>query len=396
MYICGIVCEYNPFHLGHRYQIDRIRELLGEDTAIVCVMSGDFVQRGEAAAFSKYDRARAAAAGGADLVIELPLPWSISSAEGFARGGIGALGALGMVTHVAFGSECGELSALEHTTGILLSSGFDEKLREELGRGVSYAAARQAALTRLAGEAAAKPLSSPNDILAVEYLKALRMQKLSMKAIAIRRSGAAHDSSEDDAMPSASFLRGKLAAGEDVSRYLPASTARLLAEGEGYADRIRLETALLSRLRFLREADFAAVPDAAEGLHNRLYRAAHTEPALQDVISAAATKRYPEARIRRMLLCAALGVRAGDPAGTPPYLRVLAANSVGLSVLRGAEKAASVPLISKPSKLRELGGEAEHIFELGAAASDLFGLCLTDADAARGDRDWRRGPAILP
>ena len=396
MYICGIVCEYNPFHLGHRYQIECARHTLtGEDTGIVCVMSGDFVQRGEAAAFSKFDRARAAVAGGADLVLELPLPWSLSSAEGFARGAVGALSALGTVTHLAFGSESGRLDMLERTARLLALPEFDEYVREALRSGVSYAAARQNALARLGGEEAFAAVDAPNDILAVEYLKALHTLPAKMQPLAVLRRGAAHDSGEESAMPSASFLRSRLEAGEDITPYMPAQAFAALQSGEGPLDRTKMETALLSRLRFLPADAFAVLPDAAEGLHNRLYRAVRTEATLNNIIAAAATRRYPQARIRRMLMCAALGVRAGDNAGIPPYLRVLAANKRGLEILRTAEDTAALPLIAKPAKLRETGGEALRIFELGAAAADLYGLCLADTAAARGDRDWRHSPAVI-
>ena len=396
MYICGIVCEYNPFHLGHRYQIERVRHTLaGEDAGIVCVMSGDFVQRGEAAAFSKFDRARAAVAGGADLVLELPLPWSLSSAEGFARGAVGALGTLGTVTHLAFGSESGKLDMLERTARLLALPEFDGYVREALRSGVSYAAARQTALARLGGEEAFAAVDAPNDILAVEYLKVLHALPAKMQPLAVLRRGAAHDSGEESAMPSASLLRRKLEAGEAIAPYMPAAAFAALQSGEGPLDRAKMETARLSRPRFLPQEAFAALPDAAEGLHNRLYRAVRTEATLYDIIAAAATKRYPQSRIRRMLMCAALGVRAGDNAGIPPYLRVLAANKRGLEILRAAEESAALPLIAKPAKLREAGGEALRIFRLGAAAADLYGLCLTDTAAARGDRDWRRSPAVI-
>ena len=396
MYICGIVCEYNPFHLGHRYQIECVKRALGDgETGIVCVMSGDFVQRGEAASFTKFDRARAAVAGGADLVLELPLPWSLSSAEGFARGAVGALGALGTVTHLAFGSESGKLDMLERAAQTLALPEFDEHLRAALRSGVSYAAARQTALARLGGEEAFDAVGAPNDILAVEYLKVLHTLPAKMQPLVVERRGAAHDSDAPCAMPSASFLRARLEAGEDIGAYMPEQAFAALQSGEGPISRTKMETALLSRLRFLPPEAVAALPDAGEGLHNRLCRAAHTEPTLREIIAAAATKRYPNARIRRMLMCAALGIRAGDNAGIPPYLRVLAANAAGLKILRDAQPHAALPIVTKPAKLRETGGEALRIFELGAAASDLCGLCLEDTDAVRGDRDWRRSPAVI-
>ena len=394
MNICGIVCEYNPFHNGHAYLISEVRQRLGADTGVICAMSGDFVQRGEAAVFDKHDRARAAVLGGADLVLELPLPWSISSAEGFARGAVGLLGATGLVTHLAFGSESGDAELLRELAALLTEPETDLLIREELSTGISYAAARQKALEKRCGHAVPQ-LASPNDILAVEYLKAVRMQNLALTPIAVRRIGAAHDSDEEAAYPSASLLRQKLRAGEDVSSFLPAEVWSALRAGCGPADPERIETALLSRLRFLPEQAFAELPDAGEGLYHRIFRAAHTEPTLEAVLDAAASKRYPRARLRRICLCAALGVKAGDNAGIPPYLRVLAANARGLMLLRKMEETCALPVVTKPGKVRGLDTACQTLFELCAAGSDFYHLGFCEQSARRGDRDWKTGPAIV-
>lgn len=165
----GIVAEYNPFHSGHRYQIRKIREIFGAETPVAAVMSGDFVQRGEAASYDKFTRAEAAVRGGVSLVIELPLPWSLSSAESFARGGVGLLGAAGVIDALSFGSESGDLSALEKTAAVLDTPEFAEALKRELTGGTPFAAARARAARALLGESAAV-LDTPNDLLAVEYI----------------------------------------------------------------------------------------------------------------------------------------------------------------------------------------------------------------------------------
>ena len=395
MNICGIVCEYNPFHAGHRHLIDAVRRTLGADCAVVCVMSGDFVQRGEAAAFLKHDRARAAVAGGADLVLELPLPWAIAPAEGFARGAVGALGATGVVTHIAFGSECGDLPLLQDTAGALLRPDFDALLRSAMAEGLPYAAARQQAVGIRTG-GSAEVLRQPNDILAVEYLKVIRSRGLPMIPIAVKRQGGGHDTGEEDACPSAAFLREKLRAGADISPWMPAPSARALAEGEGPVDPASVETAILSRLRFVPEEAFTALPDISEGLERRIYPIARTAPTLDAAVEEASGKRYPKARVRRIMLAAALHVRAGDAAGIPPYLRVLAANGKGLALLRQMEQTAALPVLTKPAHVRTLGGEAERIFTLTAAGADLACLGLADAARRGGDRDWRAAPAICP
>ena len=394
MKICGIVCEYNPFHNGHRYLIDECRRLLGENSAVVCAMSGDFTQRGEAAAYMKHDRARAAVAGGADLVLELPLPWSLGGAETFARGAVGLLGATGIVTHLCFGSESGDLPLLRTTAETLLRPELDALLRAAMADGTPYAPARQKAVETLTGKPAAA-LTQPNDILAVEYLKTLARQGLSMEPVAVCRRGAGHDTAEESEIPSASLLREKLRAGESIRPWMPEKAFAALEEGEGPVDPTVIETALLSRLRFLPEAAFAAAPDVSEGLENRIYRAVRTEPTTEAIVEAASGRRYPKARIRRICACAALGVRAADAAGIPPYLRVLAANERGLALLRGMEGHAGLPVLTKPAHVRELGERAERVFTLGAGAADLCALGLCSSAQRAGERDWRSTPVIL-
>jgi predicted nucleotidyltransferase len=173
MPIAGIIAEYDPLHAGHLYQISRVRDLLGADTPIVCAMSGNFVQRGGFAIVRKHVRAEAAVRSGADLVLELPLPWAISSAEGFGLGGAEVLARTGIVTHLAFGSECADAERLKRAAQALGAPEFPDLLRKELAAGDSFAAARQRAVEKIADTGTAGVLGSPNNILGVEYCKAL-------------------------------------------------------------------------------------------------------------------------------------------------------------------------------------------------------------------------------
>lgn len=423
MAIVGIVAEFNPFHSGHLYHIERSRALAQAD-GVVCVMSGDFVQRGDSAVFSKQVRAEAAARSGADLVLELPLPWALSSAEGFARGAVGLLGSLGIVTHLSFGSECGNLNALRDVAEALLSPGADAAIRRALDSGVSYAQARQTAVEELAGEEA-KLLETPNNILAVEYLKALISQELPIRPLTVKRLGPAHDGAPACAAPpdapdmdavgeapgaggetasgrnfrSASALRDMLAAGEDISPYVPEYANLVLQDamrrGLGPVTAECLETALLSRLRLLGEDIYAHVPGAAEGLENRLCRAAWSEPTVSAVLEAAKTKRYAMSRLRRMLFCAALGVTEGLSDGLPPYARVLAVNERGREILREMYGRATVPIVVKPAAIRELGERCADIFTLGALAHDFYALGYPALAARRGGEDWRLSPVLV-
>ena len=397
MNICGIVAEYNPFHAGHAYHIEQTRAQLGGETAIICAMSGNFVQRGEAAVLSKNARAEAAVKSGADLVLELPLPWAISSAEGFARGAVELLAATGVVTHLSFGSESGDIAALQAAEALLRRPEFQELLAAELSTGISFAAARQAALAKIDSDCAGM-VSTPNNILAIEYLKAIAEKNLPLQPLTVARAGAGHDSAAEDAMPSASYLRARLAAGERVETCLPEASAcvlrREMEAGRAPVLMEYLETAILSRLRMLPKSAFSALPDAAEGLDNRLYKAVHSECSVQGILEAAKSKRYAMSRLRRMLLCATLGVTADDSKGTLPYLRVLAANERGLAVLREMRGRSKLPVITKPAEIHALDARARHIFEVETAATDFYVLGFADAQQRRPALDWQLSPYI--
>ena len=394
--VIGIVAEYNPFHNGHARLIEQTRAQLGAVCPVVCVMSGDFVQRGGPAVYSKFARAEAAVRCGADLV--LPLPWSLSSAEGFARGAVGLLGSLGVVTHLSFGSECGELDPLQRVAEALLDPLLGEDLRAELRSGIPFAAARQQAVARRVG-ALAELLQAPNNILAVEYLKAIYDQRLEMHPLTVLRTGAQHDRFAEGNIRSASELRMRIGAGEDVSAFLPRAAAETFARektrGRGPVLPEALESALLSRLRMLPQTVYNALPGATEGLGNSLYRAAHEEPTLDGVLAAAKSKRYALARIRRMTMCAALGVTAGMDGGTPPYARVLAIGAQGRELLRAIDMRASVPVITKPAAGRSLPGPAGEIFALTADAHDLYVLGCPAREERRCGGDWRASPFVL-
>ena len=396
----GIVCEYNPFHKGHLYQIEALRQSVGEDVAVVCAMSGDFVQRGEAAVFDKFARAEAACKCGASLVLELPLPWCLSSAEGFARGAVGLLGAMGCEA-LCFGSESGELEGLEQLAELLLAPAFNESVRARLARepNLSYAAARQLEAEAAIGEAV-ELLERPNDILAVEYLKAVRTLGLSMRPLPVLRKGSGHDrDAAQGEMRSASEIRRRMAAGASVEDDIPAAAyavyARELGKGRAVLKTAALETAMLSRLLLLSAEDFASLPDAADGLGNRLYRAVRENGGLDAILTAAKTRRYALARIRRLCLCACLGVREGMAVGFPPYARVLAADGKGRAYLRQRSGEGEIPLVTRLAAVRALAADSAALFELGARAHDFYTLGFENRGGISPDEDWRTGPSIV-
>ena len=392
----GIVCEYNPFHRGHLYQIGESRRLSG-DALIVCVMSGDFVQRGEAALFTKFARAEAACRSGADLVFELPLPWCLSSAERFARGAVGILSAVGC-DMLSFGSECADLALLSRLAAADSDPEMRDQIRERLNAeaSLSYAQARQQVLFAHMGNDAAV-LSSPNDILAIEYLKAIRGIAPEIEALCIPRIGAEHDVRSEGAFRSAMDLRESLERGEQIASAIPTAAwavfEKELAVGRR-RDAARLELALRSRLLCLSPSDFDALPDADDGAGRRLYKSLCTGDSLEECVRSASTKRYSRARMRRILLCAALGVHAEDALQAPPYARLLSCSERGRAYLGQASNSFTIPLLTKPAAARRMDEESERIFELGASAHELYRLqFVTDDDKAWGT-DWRTGPYV--
>ena len=350
----GIIAEYNPFHKGHAAQLRLLRERFGPDCRLVVALGGCFTQRGEAALFTKYARAEAAVRCGADLILELPLPWAASSAEGFARGGVGVLHALGCVDALAFGSECADLEKLAKIADLTADKAYDARLREALPE-----------------------LEARNDILGVEYLRALKARGSGIAPLPLPRFGE---------FPPASALRKKA----DFFPDLPQAAAEVFrreaalgrrAEGE------RLDAAILARLRSMTETELAALPGASEGLENRLKKASLTAGTVEELVAHTTTKRYPAARIRRMALAALLGIPAGLEKGTPPYLRVLGLNEKGAALLHDAHPA--LPVITKPADGR---GE---IFELEARSCGIYALAFPDPAQRRGDMDYKATPFVL-
>ena len=361
-------------------------------------MSGDFVQRGEAALFDKFTRAGAACRAGANLVVELPLPWCLSSAEGFASGAVAMLAALGCDT-LAFGSESGDGEALDRLAAYLVSSGAitDIRKRMDADASLSFARARQLSAQDALGDAALF-LNNPNDILGVEYLKAIKTSGADMKPLVIRREGGGHDSRGEGAFCSAMQLRETIQAGKDPAAYIPAcamAVYRSAMEAGKIRDDRLLETALLSRLYSVRPEAFDKLPDAGGGAGRRLYKAVLNGGGMDQIVAAAGSKRLTAARMRRMLLCAALGLCAEDTKGAPPCLRILAADEKGRALLRERSADSPIPVLTRPAAVRALGGRAERIFTLGADAHNLYSLGQMSWAGMHPDADWRRNPIIV-
>lgn len=395
MDVIGVVAEYNPFHLGHAYQLQQGRQLFGKDSAVVAVMSGNFVQRGEAAVFPKHVRAAAAVRCGCDLVIELPLPWALSSAEGFARGGAGLLCALG-VDAISFGSESGNLDGIQTLARALLCPETMQAVREALKQGGSFAAARQSVLAQQLGEGLANCIAQPNDLLAVEYCKTILQRRPEMRLLPVLRKGAAHDAAAGEGFQSASALRTVLRGHGSLRGLVPEEAAQQYeAFPQGVLRQERLETAMLSRLRWLKPDDFSALPDAGEGLDRRFARACAEGGSLEEIYRRTKSKRYALSRIRRMALCVTLGIQKGMAGGIPPYARVLAANATGRALLRQWSETVDLPILTKPASVRRLSRSAQSLLALECAATDLYVLGWDRTECRRGGNEWRISPVML-
>ena len=384
MRVAGIVAEYNPFHNGHALHIEKTREPNKgcEATHVVAVMSGSFVQRGEPAVMTKFDRAKAALAGGVDLVMELPTPWCLSSAEKFATGAVSLLNALGCVDYLSFGSEIGEIEPLEKVVAVMETPRFASLLKYHLGLGISFAEASQKSLAEIAGKKVAAVLDTPNNTLGIEYLKALKFTHSSIKPFTVARHGSAHDSlTPIGNTASATYLRTLLTSDRLLNTlpYMPAGCAALLSAaaeaGHTAANMTVFDRAVLAQLRRLSLADWQANPLISEGLENRFYTAVREASSLAELEERTKAKRYPLTRIRRIIWSAFLGITGAYTEQQPPYIRVLAANERGKEILSAAKP--TLPLLHRAAQVSGLNEQAKQIWQLETRATDLHALTLS-------------------
>ena len=380
MKITGIVAEYNPFHTGHGYQIAQTRARFDEKIGVVAVMSGNWVQQADSAVADKWTRARLALLGGADLVLELPTVWATASAERFARGAVSLLHHTGVVDHLSFGSEDGEIEPLKKAADALDSPEFQAGLSRHLEQGMSFPAARQRAVEQLLGEGAS-PLSSPNNNLGIEYLRSLNALGSTITPLTILRKGAAHNAISTDApeFVSATHIRTCLKAErrEDIFPYLvQGDQSPLFQENMQFSSLKLAERAILARIRAMRAEDWARLPDSsqAEGLPQRLEKAGGQCTSVEHFLTLVKTKRYTHARLRRLVLWAYLGLTADLIPETPSYLRVLGFNRTGQEILKAMKQSASLPLITKPAHARELPQPGRALFEL---ESTMNACCIS-------------------
>lgn len=333
--ITGIICEFNPFHSGHRYLIDTVRN---HSDGVVCVMSGNLVQRGEFAVYDKFTRTQSALENGADLVIELPCVYSVMSANGFAKYAVQILEATGIVDEIAFGAECDNIEELKEIAEKVKSC--EEEIKNKMKQGLSYPCARKEVVGN-------NLLDTPNNILAIEYLSET---KLPCKAV--KRIGKGHDT--DDREYSASAIRKEL-------------------NPEDICSLKNCEVAVLSKLRTMSKDDFLKIEDVSEGLENRIVEAIRSSTSLEEIYDKIKTKRYTHSRIRRIIIRAYLDI-TNEYTKIVPYIRILGFNDKGKELLSEMKKKANLPIISRYGDIKDLSADAKRLFELECKCTDLYNL----------------------
>jgi len=386
MKICGIVAEYNPFHNGHKFQIEETKKRYGA-THIVAVMSGNFTQRGDVAVFDKYKRAETALKNGVDLVIELPVAYALASAEQFALGAVALLRDLGCVDMLSFGSECGDIELLHETAGAVMYAQEHEDFFRYMRAGYTFPAALQKTIETYYEDDIMATLTEPNNTLAVEYLKAVNELGCAFEPVTIGRFGASHDSDESsDGYASASKIRKHILSGEDYSAYVPELT------NADFADIRNLETAILAKIRTMTKKDLEKVPNVLMGLENRIYKAAKVSTNLAELYMLIKTKRYTMARIRRIILSAFIGIRKTDLKKNPSYIRILGMNGAGREILAKADT--KLPMDTSLKALAAAGDRQKRQAFLEETAGNLYALAFEKKKVC--GLEYTSKPIILP
>lgn len=370
MKIAGVIAEYNPFHSGHAYQLQRTRELTGCDYIVVC-MDGSYTQRGTAACLSKWERARTALLCGADAVFELPALFAVRTADVFARGGVAVLGGLGTDV-LSFGSETDDPDLLSRLAQVREHEPdcVSEVVRESLKKGMSHARSWGCAVSEYLGVDAAL-LNAPNMILGAEYIRAIRRLGFGMDICPVLRRGDYHDPSLiGDGFASATAIRAAMAEGRtsDALQSVPAAAGDILKSASPMH---APDDLLLARLRTMSESEIAALPDVSEGLERRVKQAAESAATLEQLVDSVKCKRYTRARLSRLTAHALLNLtyELANAHPAPTYARLIGMRADAKPLLAELKKRAQLPIVSDPTKLRN-----DPIFALECRATDLRAL----------------------
>lgn len=419
MKVLGVVTEYNPFHNGHKYHIEKSKEITGCQ-ATIAVMSGHFLQRGEPALLDKWRRGEMAIHSGVDLVIEIPTVYACSTAEFFSYGSLQLLNGTGIVTDLSFGSEHGELPLLQHIAEILVKSPkkYEHYLKTALDKGCLFPVARSKALGLYINEEKSfdqarageleKVLKSPNNILAIEYLKNIIRTKSPIKPHTIQRISASyHDRSIQGSIASATAIREHLRSGKDIgilAGVLPGASYNLLEsairEGAAPIFTHHFQDILLALLRRSAPRDLQSIFDVKEGIENRLYEGGKRSSSMEELLESVKTKRYTYTRIQRILMHLLLDLRREDllrynQKGGPKYLRILAFNDRGRSLLKKMKKESTLPIITNLKHYQPESPLEKSMLEYDLRATDLFTLAMTNSGVKTHDLEYKKRPHYI-
>lgn len=367
----AIISEFNPFHNGHKYLVDAVKQKTGE--GVVAVMSGSFVQRGEAAIADKLWRARAALENGVDLVLELPTVYAVANAQRFACCGVEIAKSLDCVNYLAFGCETDDISLLSKAAGCVDNAKVQSLVAKQMKEGGYYPRAFENAVREVLGAEVADVFKTSNNILALEYLRALNGSKI--KPLPIKRTGADHDSLEaSESIASASYIRKLLLSGENAECFAPTLPTKI-------ARPQNLERAVLYKLRSMSTEDFASLPDVKEGLENRLAEAVLRCNCVREIVDAVKTKRYTHARIRRIITCAFLGITEGLQNTPCDYLRVLGFTAEGQKMLKNCR----LEVITSVAKALKSGTINTELLKKDVLATDILALAYDKPCGCKAD-----------
>ena len=394
MKLMAVICEYNPFHNGHAYQLRKQKEALHCD-GVICLMSGSFVQRGEPAVFDKWARSEMALRSGCDLVLELPVLYSLQSAEGFATGAVSLLSKLGFEGYLCFGSETGDLELLTSVTKASDTPAFQNSVKGFLETGISYPKACAMAL-----ESVCQTPLLANDMLGIEYIKAIRKLGASLTPAVLQREQGMHDETEPDGnFLSATGIRQRHLSGEDVSAFMPpeafAILSREITAGRGPVTTEMLGPLLCAALRLSEKETLSRISGVSEGLENRLVDAAEEFRSFSDLAMAAKTKRYPYTRLCRVLLKVLLGITQEDEAFSPAYARILGVGEKGGEVIKQLQKTTAIPLLNKVAAASFSDEAAKRLFALDVKATDLYALLYPQKNTGKSGMDFYRSPVVF-
>ena len=376
MNVVGVIAEFDPFHNGHEYLLVKAKSLTGANHA-VAVLGGDFKQRGDVSMLPKSAKTECALLCGFDLVLELPTSFALASAERFAFGGVSVLAASGVVTHLAFGSECCDLKLLSRIADILSLPDTVDAIKSRMKDGTSFAAAREAVIAKALGEDARTALRSPNDILGVEYIKAIKRLNVNIEPVAVKRVGAAHGGGEAvGKYASASTIRKLILDGGDISGFVPAATADIIArERESGNLRVIDDRVMLSRLRTMKTDEISRLSEVREGMENRIKEAAQSETGFDSFAEAVSCRRYTHASARRAAINALLCFERSTLPESPRYVRILGAAGDARDLLASLKKNCSLPLVVKPADSRELIAQEETASGAAAVFAKNIHVC---------------------